>query len=69
MLPAINETVSYMSMSGMHYEAKVRQVHPNGRIDIDVDAGTRQPVLLTEIEWIEQRSFATRGTAGPKAPV
>lgn len=67
-MAVIGETVRYMSLSGAFYTAVVRRVHPNGRLDIDVDAGTSQPVHFTDIEWIAEQNFATRGTAGPKAP-
>lgn len=67
-MPAIGETIRYTSVSGMRFDAIVRQVHPNGRLDLVVDAGASKPVLLTDIEWIAEQNFATRGTAGPKAP-
>lgn len=67
-MPVIGETVCYMSMSGMRYDALVKAVHPNGHLDLEVKIDPRQRVPLTDIEWIEQHSFATRGTAGPKAP-
>lgn len=67
-MPSVNETVCYMSMSGMRYEALVKTVHPNGRLDLEVKIDPRQRVPLTDIEWIEERNFATRGTAGPKVP-
>lgn len=65
-MPAIGETVSYMSLSGMFYDAVIKHVSPNGRLAIDVNAGVREPVHFIDIEWIDQRNFATRGTAGPK---
>lgn len=67
-MPAIGETVRYTSVSGLRFDAIVRNVHANGRLDIEVDAGSRKPVPLTDIEWIPEQNFATRGTAGPKAP-
>lgn len=65
-MPAIGEAVCYTSISGMRYDATVKAVRPRDRLDIDVDAGVADPVRLTDIEWVERRSFATRGTAGPK---
>lgn len=67
-MPTIGETVRYTSVSGMRFDAIVRQIHPNGRLDLEVDAGSSKPVALADIEWIAEQNFATRGTAGPKPP-
>lgn len=66
-MPAISDTVEYVSMSGTRYDATVTHMRPSGRLDLAVHIGARNPVPLANIEWIEKRSFATRGTAGPAA--
>ena len=46
---AKGDTVAYKSFAGTVYTAVVAEVGPEGFVDLDVDAGTKEPVRLTAI--------------------
>lgn len=52
-MPAINDLVSYRSIAGSTYDARITTLRPNGNVDIEVDPpGCAKPLALTNIRFI-----------------
>lgn len=44
----------YRCLAGFRYDAEVRSVRLDGRVDLAIDAGANDPVELTRIEVTEK---------------
>lgn len=46
------DKIVYRCLAGFRYDAEVRAVRLDGRVDIAVDAGSADPVELTRIAFV-----------------
>ena len=49
----IGDEIVYLSLAGYRCDAAVNMVRPDGRLDLAVDAGSKDPVMLTRIAFVE----------------
>lgn len=47
------DRIVYRCLAGFRYDAEVRAVRLDGRLDVAIDAGANDPVELTRIEFVE----------------
>lgn len=66
-MPAINEQVTYRSISGDEWEATIFDVHPDGRVDIFVALPNAKPTdeiagyFFRAIRWYDDRNVPLPG--------
>lgn len=48
------DKIVYRCLAGRYYDAEVRVVRLDGRVDIAVDAGSSEPVELTRITVVDK---------------
>lgn len=51
-MPSRGDRLLYRCLAGFRYDAEVRRVGADGRVDLAVDAGANDPVELTSIEFV-----------------
>lgn len=51
-MPKTGDEIVYLSLAGYRCDATVNMVRPDGRIDLAVDAGSKDPVMLTRIAFV-----------------
>lgn len=51
--PARGDELVYLCLAGFRYDAVVRHVRPDGRVDLASDVGCVDPHELTGIEFVE----------------
>lgn len=52
MNPSRGDQILYLSRAGFRCDAKVNSVRPDGLVDLAVDAGSTDPVMLTRIAFV-----------------
>ena len=51
-MPKTGDEIVYLSLAGYRCDAAVNMVRPDGRIDLAVDAGSKDSVMLTRISFV-----------------
>lgn len=52
-MPNAGDEVVYLCLAGFRCDAVVNMVRLDGRLDLSVDAGSKDPVSLTRIEFVD----------------
>ena len=52
-MPKTGDEIVYLSLAGYRCDAAVNMVRPDGRLDLAVDAGSKDPLMLTRIAFVE----------------
>ena len=51
-MPKTGDEIVYLCLAGYRCDAAVNMVRPDGRLDLAVDAGSKDPVMLTRISFV-----------------
>ena len=52
-MPKVGDDIVYLCLAGYRYDATVNMIRPEGRLDLAVDAGSKDRVMLTNIAFVE----------------
>lgn len=53
-MPKVGDEIVYLCLAGYRCDATVNMIRPEGRVDLAVDAGSKDPVMLTNVAFVDQ---------------
>lgn len=52
-MPNVGDEIVYLCLAGYRCDATVNMIRHDGRVDLAVDAGSKRPVMLTNIMFVD----------------